>query len=279
MIDGRTYQADVSPMMLSGGGAGAVEVLRDITREAEQHETLVASNRKMTNDLEVARTLQLSILRDQLPDVPGYRFSSVFMPCETLGGDMYDCFKLGDDKIAMYIADVSGHGVMSAMLTVYLRQEIFSQFKKHSSPDEVLYGLYESYLDLNIDSSVYITAFVAVIDLKTGRLSCTNAGHSVAPILFDGSDTHEILSAGMPVCSWQEPEFSRFEEKLLPGGRLLLYTDGLDDVHLSDQTVIGLKKLAALKKIEGQQLLDRIIKEYATSMNDDVTLLLAEREA
>ena len=279
MIDGHTYLVDVSPIALGKGEIGAVEVLRDITRENAQHETLVASNRKMTNDLEVARTLQLSILRDQLPDVSGYWFSSVFMPCETLGGDMYDCFKIGGNKIAMYIADVSGHGVMSAMLTVYLRQEMFSQFKKHSTPDDVLYGLYESYMDLNIDPSVYITVFVLVLDLKTGDISYTNAGHSVAPLLFDGLDAGEITSPGMPVCRWQKPEFKRFDANLPRGGRLLLYTDGLDEIHQSDRTVAGLKHLVASEKLKGQKLLDKITNEYATSMNDDVTLLLAEREA
>lgn len=279
VIDGRTYRIDVSSIILADGKPGVAEVFRDITSENEQHATLLASNRKMTNDLELARTLQRSILRDQLPDVQGYRFSSVFMPCETLGGDMYDCFRFGGDKVAMYIADVSGHGVMSAMLTVYLRQEIFSQFKKHSAPEDVLYGLFESYHDLNIDNSVYITAFVMVLDLKTGEISYTNAGHSVAPILFDGVDTAEITTPGMPVCGWQKPEFERFEARISPGGRLLLYTDGLDDVHQTDITLTGLKRLVSSDRLFGQELLDRIISDYATSLNDDVTLLLVEREA
>jgi len=278
-IDGQTYFVDVSPVMLSGGEMGAIEVFRDITNETEQHESLLASHKKMTNDLEVARTLQLSILRDQLPDVKGYDFSSVFMPCETLGGDMYDCFRLSGDQIAMYIADVSGHGVMSAMLTVYLRQEIFSQFKKHKSPDDVLYGVYESYLDLNIDSSVYITVFILVMDLKTGKMKFTNAGHSVSPLLFDGVKVEEITQPGMPVCSWQKPDFEWFETTLKPGGCLLLYTDGLDDVHLSDHSIDGIKQLIVTEKLKGQALLDKIISGYATTMQDDVTLLLAEREA
>ena len=279
VIADRVYAIDISPTMDAKGETGAVEVFRDITNEYTLRERILTSNKKMLNDLEVARTLQLSILRDQLPDVPDYRFSSIFRPCETLGGDMYDCFKIGKDKVAMYIADVSGHGVMSAMLTVYLRQEIFSQFKKHDSPDEVLYGLYESYHDLNIENSVYITVFVLVLDLKTGQFIYTNAGHSVAPLLYDGKEVKEILTPGMPVCSWQQPEFALHSEAIAPGGRLLLYTDGLDNIQTSEKTLDELKLLLASKKYTGQALLDAVMASHASSVIDDITLLLTEREA
>ena len=279
VIADRVYTVDISPIVNAEGETGAVEVFRDITNEYTLRERILTSNKKMLKDLDVARTLQLSILRDQMPDVPDYRFSSVFRPCETLGGDMYDCFKICSDQVAMYIADVSGHGVMSAMLTVYIRQEIFSQFKKHDSPDGVLYGLYESYRELNIEPSVYITVFVLVLDLKTGDFIYTNAGHSVAPLLFDGKGIKEIITPGMPICNWQKPDFAVHSETIAAGGSLLLLTDGLDNIHTSEKTGDGLKRLITSKKYSGQALLDAIVASYGSSANDDITLLLTEREA
>ncbi|MEX1308683.1 MAG: PP2C family protein-serine/threonine phosphatase [Eubacteriales bacterium] len=279
VVKGRTYSVVVSPINVSLWERGAVEVFRDITQETKLKNRMLARNRKMINDLEVARTLQLSILRDQMPDHAGYRFRSVFMPCETLGGDMFDCFNIRDNKVAMYIADVSGHGVMSAMLTVYLRQEIFSQFKVQTSPDRVLSGLSESFNDLNIESSLYITVFLLVLDLKTGEVSYTNAGHSVAPLLYDGETAKELISPGLPISNWaNQPEFIIKKEKLSPGGRILLYTDGLDKIHESASTLEGLKQQLKLKTINGTELLNRIIYKYAINRTDDITLLMVERE-
>jgi len=279
VISDRTYSVAVSPIIVSGGEQGAVEVFRDITNEYRLKEKIISSNRKMIRDLEVAGTLQLSILRDKLPDVSGYSFSSVFMPCETLGGDMYDCFMISDDKVAMYIADVSGHGVMSAMLTVYLRQEIFSQFKTKKTPTKVLKGLYESFLELNIESSVYITVFMIVLNLSTGEFEYTNAGHSVTPIIYDGRKVVEIATPGLPVCTWvKKPSFESQTGKIERGRRLLMFTDGLDGIHVMNSTMDGLKKTLSEKQVSGEDLLGKIIMEYATCGEDDITLLMAERD-
>ena len=278
-VKDRTYSVVVSPINVSLWERGAVEVFRDITQETKLKNRMIARNKKLVNDLEVARTLQLSILRDQMPDHDGYRFRSVFMPCETLGGDMFDCFNVRDNQVAMYIADVSGHGVMSAMLTVYLRQEIFSQFKVHQTPEKVLSGLSESYNDLNIESSLYITVFLMVLDLKTGEFSYTNAGHSVAPLLYDGEKTEELISPGLPICSWaNQPEFKVEKRTLNPGGRILLYTDGLDKIHENTLTLEGLKQQLKMKTVSGTELLNRIIYKYAINRSDDITLLMVERE-
>ena len=279
VVKGRTYSVVVSPINVSLWERGAVEVFRDVTQETRLKNRMMARNRKLINDLEVARTLQLSILRDQMPDHPGYQFRSVFMPCETLGGDMYDCFNIRDNQVAMYIADVSGHGVMSAMLTVYLRQEIFSQFKVQQTPDRVLSGLSESFNDLNIESSLYITVFLMVLNLKTGEFSYTNAGHSVTPLLYDGEAVEEIISPGLPICNWtNQPEFKVRNGMLKAGGRILLYTDGLDKIHESLMTLEGLKQQLKLKTVSGTELLNRIVYKYAINRTDDITLLMVERE-
>ncbi len=279
VVKDRTYSVVVSPINVSLWERGAVEVFRDVTQETRLKNRMLARNRKMVNDLEVARTLQLSILRDQMPDHTGYRFRSVFMPCETLGGDMFDCFNIRDNKVAMYIADVSGHGVMSAMLTVYLRQEIFSQFKASQTPDGVLSGLSVSFNDLNIEGSLYITVFLLVLDLATGEFTYTNAGHSVAPLLYDGETVEEIISPGLPISNWSaQPEFAVRTGMLNPGGRILLYTDGLDKIHEDALTLDGLKQQLKLKTVAGTQLLNRIIYKYAINRADDITLLMVERE-
>jgi phosphoserine phosphatase RsbU/P len=279
VIKGRIYSVALSSLNDENGVIAIVEVFRDITSEHNIKEKIIGSNKKMVKEIELAKSLQLSILRDKLPDIKGYKFSSIFLPCETLGGDMYDCFKISENEVAMYIADVSGHGVMAAMLTVYLRQEIFSQFKTKKMIDQVLKGVQESFLEMNIESSVYITVFMIVLDIKTGLFKFVNAGHSVAPIIFDGDKVSEIFSPGNPISSWFEtPVFTVKDSKLKKGGKLLLFTDGLDEIHTGTATLEGLKKLVDQKKVLGERLLDKIIKKYASFSEDDITLLIAERE-
>ena len=181
-VKGHIYSISASPVDYNGQ-IYALEIFTDITKEHNLKDKLMANNSRMMKDLEIARSLQLSILRHNLPEIPTYHFCAEFLPCEALGGDMYDCFLTRDGRIIMYIADVSGHGVMPAMLTVYLRQEMFAQCKTPGiSPSNILQNIQSSFEDLNTEESIYITIFVIAIDPVTGKYVCANAGPQRSPI-------------------------------------------------------------------------------------------------
>ena len=101
----------------------------------------------------------------------------------------------------------------------------------------------------------------------------------MAPLLYDGEEVEEIISAGLPISNWtNKPEFLVKKATLKPGGRILLYTDGLDKIHENAMTLEGLKQQLKLKTVVGTQLLNRIIYKYAINRADDITLLMVERE-
>ena len=104
---GRVYSISSGPVAI-GDAVCAIEIFTDITKEQKLKDKLMTANSRMMKDLEIARSLQMSILRHNLPDINGYGFCAEFLPCEALGGDMYDCFLTRDGRIIMYIADVSG---------------------------------------------------------------------------------------------------------------------------------------------------------------------------
>jgi len=276
---GRIYSVEAGPVVY-GGGVYALEVFTDITKEQRLKEKLMDNNSRMMKDLEIARSLQLSILRHNLPDIEGYRFCAEFLPCEALGGDMYDCFLMRDGRVLMYIADVSGHGVMPAMLTVYLRQEMFAQCKTPGiSPARVLRNIQDSFEELRTEESIYITIFVIAIDPDTGEYVCANAGHSVPPLIASRDGIRELFVPGTPICRWVEGA-SREECQgvLSPGEKLFLYTDGLDGSHSDTASNRGLCEILQSTQLHDRGLLEEIKKNFTRTRADDVTMLLCERD-
>lgn len=277
-VRGRIYSVCAGPVEFEGRYY-ALEIYSDITKEQNLKEKLMANNSRMMKDLEIARSLQLSILRHNLPKINGYYFSAEFLPCEALGGDMYDCFLTRDGRVIMYIADVSGHGVMPAMLTVYLRQEMFAQCKAAGvSPAQVLHNIQDSFEELNTEESIYITIFIVAIDPATGAFVCANAGHSVPPLIAGNGDLREILLPGTPICRWADNSMrSETSGMLQKGERLFLYTDGLDGIHTEQASSQDLSDILQSDAIYGKQLLGEIKKKFTQTRADDVTMLLCER--
>lgn len=277
---GRIYSVSAGPVEFEGKYY-ALEIYSDITKEQNLKEKLMANNSRMMKDLEIARSLQLSILRHNLPKIKGYRFAAEFLPCEALGGDMYDCFLARDGRVIMYIADVSGHGVMPAMLTVYLRQEMFAQCKVSGvSPAQVLHNLQDSFEELNTEESIYITTFVVSLDPATGSYVCANAGHSVPPLIAGNGGLREILLPGTPICRWADnSRRSQISGVLKKGEKMFLYTDGLDGIHTEQASSRILSEILQSESLHGKQLLEEIKKKFTQTRADDVTMLLCERSA
>lgn len=276
---GRVYSIDAGPVSFDGF-VYALEVFTDITKEQKLKEKLMDNNSRMMKDLEIARSLQFSILRHNLPDIEGYRFAAEFLPCEALGGDMYDCFLMRDGRIFMYIADVSGHGVMPAMLTVYLRQEMFAQCKTPGiSPSRVLRNIQDSFEELRTEESIYITIFVIAIDPETGEYTCANAGHSVPPLIAGPKGVRELFVPGTPVCRWVETANREEQQGVLARGeKLFLYTDGLDGIHTDSASNRDLYEILLSSGLHERRLLEDIKKNFTRTRADDVTMLLCERE-
>ena len=276
---GRIYTINAGPVFFDNK-AYALEILTDVTHEQKLKDKLITNNSRMMKDLEVARSLQLSILRHNLPVVQNYRFCTEFLPCEALGGDMFDCFLARDGRIIMYIADVSGHGVMPAMLTVYLRQEVFAQCKTPDiSPSRVLKNIQDSFEELNTEESIYITIFIIALNPKTGEFIFANAGHSVPPLVAGKNGVRELFLPGTPICRWAGlPVREEQTDRLGEGEKLFLYTDGLDGIHTGEASNQKLKGILMRDNLRGKQLLDEIKMKFTQTKADDVTMLLCERD-
>src|SRR5690606_16442749 len=161
-IGDRTFSVMSSPVRNAAGEVvAAVEVLRETTQLKKLYQEMQEQNLKLKNEVEMARRLQESLLPDP-PDIPGLDFSLLYMPCESLGGDFVDIFRIDDSHIGVYIADVSGHGVQASLLTVFLRSAVN---KKLLSPSRALEELFYEFNKSKLDQEMYITMFYSIIDL------------------------------------------------------------------------------------------------------------------
>ncbi|GAE89747.1 SpoIIE family protein phosphatase [Acetivibrio straminisolvens] len=287
IIGDKIFSVMSSPIRDENGKiTSVVEVLRDITEMKKMQKKILEHNKKLQSELNMARRLQCSLLPKELPR-DKIDFSYVYRPCEAIGGDFLDIFKIDKDHIGIYIADVSGHGVPASMLTVFLRSSIN---KRTLSPAEALNQLYKEFNRDYYDQELYITVFYAIIDTKNKSITYSNAGHNASPILFNHeSQRFDILRIpGVPISDWiDNPGYTEKSISIAKGDRLFMYTDGIVELRNNKSEQFGEERLLNIllgEKLSPAITLDRIIDaamEFANIKNfnkiiDDITMALLE---
>jgi len=202
-----------------------------------------------------------------------------------LGGDFIDIFAIDEDHIGVYIADVSGHGVPASMLTVFLFSSINREIL---SPASALEGLYKKFNCSSLGNNMYITVFYAIINLKDRKMTYSNAGHNVCPIVF-GNNRFELLRVpGVPISNWvNTPSYTDRSIILNPKDRLFLYTDGLIELKNSEGEQFGEERLLNILLNDTSRpdaVLSKIYKaaskfaspEKPLQLADDITMALLE---
>lgn len=285
VIDGRIYSVMGSPIKNEQGEVHAVvEVLRDITQTRKLQNQLLHHNKTLQDDLEMAKKLQCSLLPKRLPE-DKIKFSFLYNPCESLGGDFLDIFMIDRSHVGIYIADVSGHGIPASMLTVFLRSTIN---KKTLSPAEALKHLYKEFNKSDFDHDFYITTFYAIINLQNQRMVYSNAGHNVCPIVFNSGKFEILMAPGIPISNWlKKPDYIEKSVSLKEGDRIFLYTDGIVEMKNPEGEQYGEERLLQIllnSHSEPNGTLQQIFDDACTfakitsikPVPDDITIALLE---
>jgi sigma-B regulation protein RsbU (phosphoserine phosphatase) len=285
-IGDRIFSVMSSPLKNDAGEIIAVvEVLRDTTQVRQLQKELIRQNMKLNDELKLAKKLQCSLLPKQLPE-DKIDFSFIYKPCDELGGDFLDIFKIDERHVGIYIADVSGHGVPASMLTVFLRSTLN---KKLLSPARALQELYQEFNASSLDENLYITIFYAVIDLEDMTMKYSNAGHNVCPVIFNSSGRFDLLRLpGIPISNWLEkPEYRDGDAELYKGDRVFFYTDGIIEMRNPANEQFGEERILDLLlngKLEPVSTLNAIVDAACSfagitdiaGIPDDITIALLE---
>lgn len=243
----------------------------------ELHETLS----RLQEDEKAGRRIQFQLLPQAIQLFGPYEFSRYLIPSTYLSGDFLDYFAIGDRYIGFYIADVSGHGVSSAFVTVLLKSFINQHMKKlQASIDDTILNPAALLQELNLEIinqhiEKYLTMFYAVIDKQTETMVCANGGQFPFPIIFDGVTSRFIEQNGFPVGVF---DFSTYENRTLelpPEFAIYFISDGFLEVIETHDPVERNKLLLSLVNRFDLSLV-KLVDQYALNTKaipDDITFV------
>ena len=203
------------------------ELQRSFNQMAENLEGLVATATEkelLEKELAIARELQRSLLPQDLPAAEAVDFSLLFAPSAAIGGDYFDVFHLGEGRLAVVVADVSGHGLPSGLRMAMLKAALTILVEEGKRPEEIFSRL-DSLVRSGDDSRLFVTATLALVDVDRGELELTNAGHPPTYLLRAG-EVEEIALPGSPLGGLGQT-YGRRTLALAAGDIVVWLSDGL----------------------------------------------------
>jgi phosphoserine phosphatase RsbU/P len=208
-------------------------IIYDITDIEAQKRELEAKQAQIDHDLEAAAEIQKSLLPHHALDIPHIHSAWQFEPCDGVGGDIFQIHPIGDEDISAYVLDVCGHGVSAALVAVTVTQFLQGLHNrmrltgKIFTPEAVLDRLNNAF-PLDRFDCFFTIAYVS-LNVKTGKLTYSNAGHE-PPLILKPDGTLDILAHhGTVIGTGFDKAFDQETLILSPGERLIMYTDGLTD--------------------------------------------------
>ena len=240
---------------------------------------------RIDQELEFARSIQISALNTVFPPYPHRKDFSIYACMDTakeVGGDFYDFYLLNENTLGILIADVSGKGIPAAMLMMQAKTLISGLAGSGIDVAEVFTRANDDLCEHN-DANMFITAWMGVLNLKTGLLTYANAGHN-PPLLRRKGQQFEYLKspAGFVLAGWEGFQYRKQELQLAPGDQLYLYTDGVTEAENLEELQFGEENLRAAlneeKSDDPEKLCRKIKRDVAgfvgeASAFDDITML------
>ena len=215
------------------------EYIQDLT-------TVTAEKERIGAELNVATQIQADMLPRIFPAFPEREEFDVYAtmnPAKEVGGDFYDFFLVDDDHLAVVIADVSGKGVPAALFMVIAKTLIKNHAQNQEAPGTVFTQTNEQLCEGN-DAGLFVTGWMGVLEISTGKFVYVNAGHN-PPLLKRAGGTFEWLKSrpGFVLAGMEGVRYRENTLQLEPGDRLYLYTDGVTEATNSHEELFGDERL------------------------------------
>lgn len=241
---------------------------------------ITAVKERMENELEIAKGIQMSMIPKIFPSYPERGDIDIFasiVPAKEVGGDLFDFFIM-DEKLYFCIGDVSGKGV-PASLVMAVTRSLFRTLAAHEkSPGRIVTAMNESMSDMN-ESTMFVTFFCGVLDMKTGHLRYCNAGHN-APVLLNTAKTPLPVVSNVPLGIVAGTAFQEQETDLKYDDTLFLYTDGVTEAENAKHELFGEERMInALSELKGSKAhleeMQKAISDFVGNapQSDDITML------
>jgi serine phosphatase RsbU (regulator of sigma subunit) len=197
-------------------------------------------------ELHLARSVQASIIpKDFFQERKEFDVYASMEPAREVGGDFYDVFLADDDHLVMAMADVSGKGVPSAMYMMVAKIVMKNSAMFGENPASVLRTMNRAICSNNKEE-MFVTIWIGVLEISTGILTASNAGHEY-PILMRNGRPYEVYkdNHGMVIGAFEDSKYSEYQIAMQPGDKLFLYTDGIPEAMNKNRKQFGMDNLVA----------------------------------
>ena len=250
----------------------------------EQLEQTTAAKERIESELRIARDIQMSMVPTLFPERPDIDIYASMTPAKEVGGDLYD-FIINGDQLYFCVGDVSGKGVPASLL-MSVAINLFRTVAKEGFPPAYVATRMNDTLTSENNNSMFVTMFIAQVDLKTGHMDFCNCGHN-PPILVNelttnGTEARFIkMEPNAPIGLWPELEYKGEFIESISGQTLLVYTDGLNEAEntmLDQYSNNRLLEVMRTNKIQSARQIIELLQEQVSNFvgeaepSDDITM-------
>jgi sigma-B regulation protein RsbU (phosphoserine phosphatase) len=263
-----------------------IEMKQTLQRYLKDLKETTASKERIESELKIAHEIQMSMIPKTFPpfpDRPEFDIYATLVPAREVGGDFYDFFFIDDQRLCFAIGDVSGKGVPASLFMALTKTMFRATGGRQNATAELILSRLNGEICRDNDSCMFVTAFCAVLDVRTGQLEYSNAGHNLPYLLSDGAVTALPNPGGMALGVTDSAKFSAGRIVLKPGDRLVLYTDGVTEAMDRDDELFSEGRLETtlrgVNSLSSKEVIERVVKEvqrFSTGapQSDDITMLV-----
>jgi predicted permease len=242
---------------------------------------------KVNRDVQLAVEVQKRLFPDKPPSTPGLTLAGMSLPARSVGGDYYDFFDLGEQRIGIALADVAGKGVAAALIMSVVQASMRILAIEQNASLATLAARMNRLLHRSTGSSSYATFFYAQIDGRTRQLRYVNAGHNPPCLLRCAADQsiEELPAGGTVIGLFPQSSYEEAAVELQPGDVLLAFTDGVPEAQNPGEEEFGEEKLKDLLRSTSHLPVDQMASAIASELKswiddapqfDDLTFVLVK---
>ncbi len=258
-----------------------MEYIKNITN-------LTKDKERISSELNVASAIQENSIPNIFPPFPERKEFEIYAsmtPAKEVGGDFYDFFLIDDDHLALVMADVSGKGIPAALFMMVTKILVSDRALMGGTPAEILKFVNDRICEHN-KVNMFVTLWLGILELSTGKLVASNAGHE-KPIICNQNKNFEIIQDDRSIVlgAFEKSKYKNYEIKLNPNDKIFLYTDGIPEATNQENQMFGIKNMLQTLNYYKERTPEKIIEGMKKSINkfvgnsnqfDDLTMMCVE---
>ena len=257
---------------------------QSLVKYIEELKSTTANKERIESELRIAQAIQMGMLPKSFPAFPerdDITLAAKIVPAKEVGGDLYDFF-IENEKLYFIVGDVSGKGIPASLVMAVTCRLFRSVASYHDKPEEILTSLNDSLSDGN-ESNMFCTAFLGILDLRTGELAYCNAGHN-APLVIEKNGNVSAINVipNLPLGLFEGFPYQGQETRIDKETMLYLFTDGVNEAENNEKEQLGDERLVSILKmnagIEPKEIVEITFAEVerhadGANQSDDITVM------